>query len=82
MLLVEFERLKRSVTIMVFIRLTLCRHTHPLGETEAPLFKAAGTALSDVVVPYLASCFGRIFPGGSSLLQVHAVSDVLREVLE
>jgi hypothetical protein len=53
-----------------------------LGEAETPLFKAAATAFSDVVVPYLASCFGRIFAGGASLLQVTAVADVLKEVLE
>lgn len=42
-------------------------HTRVLGENEAVLFRSAVKAMADVVVPYLASCFTRVFPGAHRL---------------
>jgi hypothetical protein len=61
--------------------LVLYRHSHPLGDSEAPLFKAAASALADVVVPFVGVCFGRVFPGASGLIKGEAVAEVLQEVL-
>lgn len=55
------------------------RHTRSLAATEQALFGAASRALSDVVVPYLASCFAAVFPGGSGLLSAAAVTAVLKD---
>ena len=43
-------------------------HTRVLGESEAVLFRSAVKAMADVVVPYLAACFTRVFPGMKVLL--------------
>jgi hypothetical protein len=61
--------------------LVLYRHSHPLGDSEAPLFRAAASALADVVVPFVGVCFGRVFPGASGLIKGEAVAEVLQEVL-
>lgn len=48
------------------------RHTHALKEQEAALFRAATRTALDVMLPYLAAAFARIFPGGSSSRALHA----------
>ncbi len=58
------------------------KHTHVLGESEAPLFRAAARAMSDVVVSFLATCFGRVFAGGAARLNSSAVSAMLQELAE
>ena len=39
------------------------RHTHALADSELSLFRTAVKAMLDVVLPYLSTCFGKIFPG-------------------
>jgi hypothetical protein len=56
------------------------RHTRSLADSELPLFMAAARALSDVVVPYVARCFGGVFPGGAALLSPAAVTGILQDV--
>lgn len=55
------------------------RHTRSLADNEVPLFMAASRALSDVVVAYVSSCFGAIFPGGRQLLSAAAVTGILQD---
>eukprot|EP00195_Chlamydomonas_chlamydogama_P007836 CAMPEP_0202892148 /NCGR_PEP_ID=MMETSP1392-20130828/1949_1 /ASSEMBLY_ACC=CAM_ASM_000868 /TAXON_ID=225041 /ORGANISM="Chlamydomonas chlamydogama, Strain SAG 11-48b" /LENGTH=607 /DNA_ID=CAMNT_0049576031 /DNA_START=154 /DNA_END=1977 /DNA_ORIENTATION=+ len=57
------------------------RHTHSLGDSEAALFKSATKAMLDVVIPYLAACFGRIFPGGATKLDTVSSAVILRQIL-
>jgi hypothetical protein len=58
------------------------KHTHKLGPTEVPLFRSAARAHGEVVAPYLASCFGRIFPGSAAKPDTSAAVAVLKEVLD
>lgn len=55
------------------------RHTRSLADGEVPLFLAAARALSDVVVTYVAGCFGAIFPDGRQLLSAAAVTSILQD---
>lgn len=57
------------------------RHTRALADSELPLFLAASRALSDVVVPYLATCFNQVFPGASSSLSAAAVTGLLKDAV-
>jgi len=45
-----------------------------LTETEQPVFKAACSALTTALCPYISACFDRLFPGSSALLDVQAVA--------
>eukprot|EP00878_Enallax_costatus_P022940 GHUV01024379.1.p1 GENE.GHUV01024379.1~~GHUV01024379.1.p1 ORF type:complete len:532 (+),score=134.01 GHUV01024379.1:237-1832(+) len=56
------------------------KHTRNLADTEVALFMAATRALSDVVVSYLARCFGSVFPGGVTQLSAAAVTGILKDV--
>lgn len=55
------------------------RHTRSLADSEVPLFLAAARSLSDVVVAYVAGCFGAIFPGGRQQLSAAAVTGILQD---
>ena len=57
-------------------------HTRSLGDTEAGLFRSAVKAMADVVVPYLAACFNRIFPGGLAKLDLSSGTNLLAQVLQ
>lgn len=57
------------------------KHSRALGESEAPLFRAAVEAMSHVVVPYIGSCFARVFPGAGVGVDAAAVGAVLQEAL-
>lgn len=41
-------------------------HTRALADSERSLFCATVKAMLDVVVPYLSSCFSRVFPGAAA----------------
>mmetsp|Transcript_22882 Transcript_22882/g.58344 ORF Transcript_22882/g.58344 Transcript_22882/m.58344 type:complete len:587 (-) Transcript_22882:344-2104(-) len=56
------------------------RHTHALADSEAALFGSATRAALDVVLPYVASCYARIFPG--SKLDTSSTAAMLRSVLQ
>lgn len=56
------------------------KHTRTLADSEVALFMAATRALPDVVVSYLAQCFGSVFPNGGSQLSPAAVRGILRDV--
>ena len=43
---------------------------HVLEESEEPLFEAACRALVGTAAPFIASCFARVYHGGSPLLDV------------
>jgi hypothetical protein len=58
------------------------RHTRSLADSEVPLFLAAARSLSDVVVAYVAGCFGAIFPGGRQQLSAAAVTGILQDAYE
>jgi hypothetical protein len=55
------------------------RHTRSLADSEVPLFLAAARSLSDVVVAYVAACFGAIFPGGRQQLSAATVTGMLQD---
>lgn len=55
------------------------RHTRSLTDSEVPLFLAAARSLSDVVVAYVAACFGAIFPGGRQQLSAATVTGILQD---
>lgn len=55
------------------------RHTRSLADSEVQLFLAAARSLSDVVVKYVAACFGAIFPGGRQQLSSAAVTGILQD---
>lgn len=57
------------------------RHTHTLGKTEAPLFRAASRAMLEVVLPYLAGAFARIFPPATARLDTASSAMQLRQLL-
>lgn len=56
------------------------RQTHTLADNEFVLFMATTRALSDVVVGYMAQCFGRIFQNGSAAVSVAAISRILQDI--
>lgn len=56
------------------------KHSRALAETEAALFVAAAKALSGAVLSYLATCFGRIFPGGNLQLNAANIAQILKDV--
>ncbi|KAF5840552.1 component of oligomeric golgi complex 8 [Dunaliella salina] len=58
------------------------RHTRALSDSEAALFASATKAMLDTVLPYLASCFTRIFTGGFSRLDTSGTASILRSLLQ
>lgn len=46
-------------------------HTRALADSERTLFCATVKAMLDVVVPYLSSCFSRVFPGAAAGIYLH-----------
>lgn len=56
------------------------RHTHALPEPEAALFLSAVRVAQDVLLPYLSSCFARIFPGAR--LDTSSTQQLLLSVLQ
>ena len=44
-----------------------------LNETERPVFRAACTALTATLCPYISACFDRVYSGGAGLLDLQAV---------
>jgi conserved oligomeric Golgi complex subunit 8 len=53
----------------------LARHgaTRALSPTELPVYQAGCRALTTTLCPYVASCFDRVYPGSSALLDLQAV---------
>lgn len=45
-------------------------HTRALADSERTLFCATVKTMLDVVVPYLSSCFSRVFPGAAAGIYV------------
>jgi hypothetical protein len=51
-----------------------------LNETELPVFKAACTALTTALCPYISACYDRVFPGSTALLDLQAVALQLQTI--
>ncbi|KAK9811427.1 hypothetical protein WJX72_003806 [[Myrmecia] bisecta] len=71
------EALERVVAAMAHYSAT-----RMLEEPERALFDAACKAVAKVVCPYIAACFGRIYPGSAQLIDVARAAQPLNQLLE
>lgn len=74
------EALEGAVRVMAHYRAT-----RALEDTNSVHFEAACAAMTGSVVPYIAACFGRIYPGQGKLLDVRKATAALNappQVLE
>ena len=53
-----------------------------LNSSEQTLFAAAAKAQCDLVAPYAVSCYQRIYPQGTSKVDVEQATKALREVVQ
>ena len=63
-------------------RLAHYRLTHVLTPSQDAVFQSACETLVDVAGPYLGSCLERVYEGAGTLVDIVAVADPLRDVLE
>ena len=56
--------------------------TRMLGEGDGAVFEAACSAMTGSVVPYIASCYARIYPGQQKLLSVGRAVAALSPALQ
>ncbi|BDA46656.1 Conserved oligomeric Golgi complex subunit 8 [Coccomyxa sp. Obi] len=66
------EALEGAVRVMAHYRAT-----RALEDTNSVHFEAACTAMTGSVVPYIAACFGRIYPGQGKLIDVRRATAAL-----
>ncbi|KXZ47031.1 hypothetical protein GPECTOR_38g268 [Gonium pectorale] len=57
------------------------RHTHALGGVELGLFKGAVRCMLDVVLPYLAAAFVRVFPASAGRVDTVGSAALLRQLM-
>jgi hypothetical protein len=55
------------------------RATRVFDDSDSAQFEAACAAMTGSVVPYVASCFGRVYPGQAKLLDVRKAVAALAE---
>lgn len=61
--------------------LTRYHATHTLRDSEAALFHILVRSYAEVAAPYLATCFGRVYNGDSSIVDVPSTLVPLKELL-
>uniref|UniRef100_A0A7R9V6L7 Conserved oligomeric Golgi complex subunit 8 n=1 Tax=Chlamydomonas euryale TaxID=1486919 RepID=A0A7R9V6L7_9CHLO len=57
-------------------------HTRSLQEGERSLFRSAAKAANDVVLPYLSTCFARVFSGGLARVDTAGAAALLSQALQ
>ena len=55
--------------------------TRVLGESEAPVFESACQVVIDDMVPYIASCFANVYPGGAPAIDAAAAVTPLQDIM-
>mmetsp|Transcript_23130 Transcript_23130/g.64257 ORF Transcript_23130/g.64257 Transcript_23130/m.64257 type:complete len:289 (-) Transcript_23130:81-947(-) len=55
--------------------------TRVFSESEEGIFESACRVVVDVVAPYVVSCYGRLYPGSTSLIDTQAATLPLQEIV-